>query len=209
MIWFSKNIAFVLEIIAVVFGLAYVVLAAKKNIWCWLMGIIGSIASIYLFVEYSKLYSEAILYVYYVATGIIGWVNWKNAEDDLKIIRKPVTSHLVFIGFGILFSGLFYFLVSNVFTDAARPLIDSFTTVFSFMATWITIKRWLSNWIYWIVIDAVTAFLYIDRGLDLYAGLMLLYTGLAAYAYWEWVKMEQAPRFLVDDKTIIDSKEII
>ena len=209
MIWVSNNAALLLEIIAVIFGLAYVVLAARKNIWCWLMGIIGSIASIYLFIEYSKLYSEAILYVYYVATGIIGWVNWKKAEDDLKIIRKPVTSHLVFIGFGILFSGLFYLLVSNVFTDAARPLIDSFTTVFSFMATWITIKRWLSNWIYWIVIDAVTTFLYIDRGLDLYAGLMLLYTGLAAYAYWEWLKMEQASRFLVDDKTIIDSKEII
>lgn len=158
------------------------------------MGIIGSIASIYLFVEYSKLYSEAILYVYYVATGIIGWVNWKNAEDDLKIIRKPVRSHLVFIGFGILFSGLFYLLVSNVFTDAARPLIDSFTTVFSFMATWITIKRWLSNWIYWVVIDAVTTFLYIDRGLDLYACLMVLYTFLAAYAYWEWVKMEQTQK---------------
>ena len=194
MIWVSSNAALLLEIIAVVFGLAYVILAARKNIWCWLMGIIGSIASIYLFVEYSKLYSEAILYVYYVATGIIGWVNWKNAEDDLKIIRKPVRSHLVFIGFGILFSGLFYLLVANVFTDAAKPLIDSFTTVFSFMATWITIKRWLSNWIYWVVIDAVTTFLYIDRGLDLYACLMVLYTFLAAYAYWEWVKMEQTQK---------------
>jgi len=194
MIWFSENIAFVLEIIAVVFGLAYVILAARKNIWCWLMGIISSIASIYLFVEYSKLYSEAILYIYYVVTGIIGWVNWKNAESDLKTIRKPVRSHLVFIGIGILFSGLFYLLASNIFTDAARPLIDSFTTVFSFMATWITIKRWLSNWIYWIVIDAVTTFLYIDRGLDLYACLMVLYTVLAAYAYLEWVKMERTQK---------------
>ena len=158
------------------------------------MGIIGSLASIYLFVEYSKLYSEAILYVYYVATGIIGWVNWKNAEGDLKIVRKSVTTHLSFIGIGILFSGLFYLLVSNVFTDAARPLVDSFTTVFSFMATWITIKRWLSNWIYWIVIDAVTTVLYIDRGLDIYAGLMVVYTFLAAYAYWEWVKMEQGQK---------------
>jgi nicotinamide mononucleotide transporter len=194
MILFSENIAFVLEIIAVVFGVAYVILAARKNIWCWLMGIISSIASIYLFVEYSKLYSEAILYIYYVVTGIIGWVNWKNAESDLKTIRKPVRSHLVFIGIGILFSGLFYLLVSNIFTDAARPLIDSFTTVFSFMATWITIKRWLSNWIYWIVIDAVTTFLYIDRGLDLYACLMVLYTVLAAYAYLEWVKMERTQK---------------
>ncbi len=194
MIWVSNNAALILEIIAVVFGLAYVILAARKNIWCWLMGIIGSLASIYLFVEYSKLYSEAILYVYYVATGIIGWVNWKNAEGDLKIVRKSVTTHLSFIGIGILFSGLFYLLVSNVFTDAARPLVDSFTTVFSFMATWITIKRWLSNWIYWIVIDAVTTVLYIDRGLDIYAGLMVVYTFLAAYAYWEWVKMEQGQK---------------
>ena len=145
----------------------------------------------YLFIEYSKLYSEAILYFYYVITGIICWINWKNAENDLKIVRKSITTHLVFIAIGIFLSTLFYLLVSNIFTDAARPLVDAFTTVFSFMATWITIKRWLSNWIYWVVIDAVTTFLYIDRGLDLYAGLMLLNTGLAAYAYWEWIKMEQ------------------
>ena len=189
--WVSNNVALILEIIAVVFGLAYVILAARKNIWCWLMGIIGSLASIYLFVEYSKLYAEAILSFYYVATGIIGWVNWNKKEGGLKIVRKPISTHLVFIGTGMFFSGLFYLLVSNVFTDAARPLIDSFTTVFSFMATWITIKRWLSNWIYWIVIDAVTTVLYIDRGLNIYAGLMVLYTVLATYAYWEWTKMEQ------------------
>jgi nicotinamide mononucleotide transporter len=155
------------------------------------MGIIGSIASIYLFVEYSKLYSEAILYVYYVATGIIGWVTWGNSDGELIIVRKPMLTHLKFIGLGIFFSGLFYLLVSNVFTDAARPLIDSFTTVFSFMATWITIKRWLENWIYWIAIDAVTTVLYIDRGLNIYASLMVLYTVLAAYAYFEWLKMEK------------------
>ncbi len=191
MIWVSNNAALLLEIIAVVFGLAYVILAAKKNIWCWLMGIISSCASIYLFIEYSKLYSEAILYFYYVVTGIIGWINWKNAENNLKIVRKSITTHLVFITIGIFLSILFYLLVSNIFTDAARPLVDAFTTVFSFMATWITIKRWLSNWIYWVVIDAVTTVLYFDRDLKIYAGLMIVYTLLATYGYWQWVKMEQ------------------
>jgi len=156
-----------------------------------LMGIIGSVVSIYLFAEYSKLYAEAILSVYYVITGIVGWVNWKNSEDDLQIVKKPLVVHLKFIAIGIFLSGLFFLLVSNIFTDAARPLVDSFTTVFSFMVTWITIKRWLENWIYWVVIDLVSAGLYIDRGLNIYAGLMLVYTILATYAFFEWKKMEQ------------------
>lgn len=186
----SNNIALILEILAVVFGLAYVVLAAKKNIWCWFMGILGSLISIYLFAVYSKLYAEAILGGYYVITGVLGWVNWTREKGDLKIVRQPWGTHLKFIGVGIVLSYVFFLLVSYVFTDAERALVDSFTTVFSFMATWITIKRWIENWIYWIVIDAVTALLYWDRGLNIYACLMVLYTVLATYAYFEWKKLE-------------------
>jgi nicotinamide mononucleotide transporter len=196
-IWVSNNAALILEIIATVFGLAYVVLVAKKNIWCWLMGIIGSVASIYLFAEYFKMYAEAMLYIYYVITGVIGWVTWNNAEGDLKIVKKPIVKHIIFIVVGIFLSVLLYLLISKLFPDAQRPLVDSFTTMFSFMATWITIKRWLENWIYWIAIDLVTTILYLDRELYFYAGLMLLYTVIAVYAYTEWVKMEQNQKAVV------------
>lgn len=178
----------VIEILATIFGLAYVILAARKNIWCWLMGIIGSALSIYLFWVYSKLYAEAILAFYYVITGVIGWVQWNNPKEARPIIKVDFKAHLLFVGVGVVLSLAFYQLVTSIFTDAARPMLDSFTTVFSFLATWITIKKWLSSWVYWIVIDAVTAFMYWSRDLQIYSGLMILYTVLATYGYLEWKK---------------------
>jgi len=184
------EIPVVLEVLATLFGLAYVILAAKKNIWCWLMGIIGSISSIYLFWFYSKLYAEAILSFYYVITGIIGWIYWDKPKTELPVLKVSYTAHSLFIVIGIGLSFAFYSLVTYVFTDAARPLLDSFTTVFSFLATLITIKKWISNWIYWIVIDAVTAYMYWSRDLNIYSGLMILYTVLAIYGYLQWRKSE-------------------
>lgn len=181
--------ALVLEVIAVFFGLAYVLFAARKSNWCWPMGIIGSSISIYLFSVYSLLYAEAILSIYYVITGIVGWIQWNKPKKELPVIVQPLKIHLLFIGLATVSSIGFYFIVTNVFTDAARPLLDSFTTVFSFFATWITIRRWLENWIYWIVIDAVSAYMYWSRDLNVYAGLMLFYTVLAIYAYLKWKKL--------------------
>lgn len=188
------DLPFAIEILATVFGLAYVILAAKKNIWCWLMGIIGSALSIYLFWVYSKLYAEAILAFYYVVTGVIGWVQWNNPKTERPVIKVDYKAHLTFILSGGILSLLFFQLVTTIFTDAARPMLDSFTTVFSFLATWITIKKWLSSWVYWIVIDAVTAYMYWSRGLNIYSGLMVLYTFLALYGYLQWNKSN--PKYL-------------
>ena len=182
------DLSLFLEVLSVVFGLAYVVLAANRNIWCWLFGILGSGVSIFLFWHYSKLYAEAILSVYYVITGVIGWVEWNKPKQDRNVLKVPLINHALLIGLGIFLSFVLYFLLGSILKDAARPLLDSFTTMFSFLATWITIKRWLSSWIYWIIIDAVTSVMYWNSDLNIYAGLMVAYTVLAIYGYFEWKK---------------------
>ena len=45
-------------------------------------------------------------------------------------------------------------------TDAAWPLLDSLTTWFSLLATWLAARAKLENWLYWIVIDGVLVFLF-------------------------------------------------
>ena len=68
------------------------------------------------------------------------------------------------------------------------PLLDSFTTIFSFIATWMTARRVLENWIYWIAIDGLSVYLYYSRGLDVYSLLSFVYTGMAIYGYFNWKK---------------------
>ena len=53
-------------------------------------------------------------------------------------------------------------------TDAAWPFLDSFTTWASVVTTFMVARKILENWIYWIVIDALSILLYAARGLYLY-----------------------------------------
>ncbi|MCB0380808.1 MAG: nicotinamide mononucleotide transporter [Flavobacteriales bacterium] len=178
-----------LEITAVVLGIVYVVLAAKNNNWCWLFGIIGSLISIFLFIGYAKLYAEAVLYFFYVIAGIYGWVTWKNQKEHTEVYVQKLITHVYILIVGTVFSLALYYVIDAFFKEAEKPLIDSFTTIFSFIATYLTAKKWISNWVYWIVIDALSTYLYFSRGLEIYALLMFAYSFIAIYGYLQWKKL--------------------
>ncbi len=190
MTWVYENIALLLEIVAVVFGVLYTTLMAHNKISCWIFGIIGSLLSVYLFIVYAKLYAEAVLYVFYVFAGIYGWVEWKKQKQVEEVYSHKLLTHIKLILVGVVLSFLLYFGLSYFFKEAEKPLIDSFTTVFSFIATYLMAKKWMGNWFYWLVIDAISVYLYYSRGLEIYALLMLVYTGLVVYGYVQWKKLK-------------------
>jgi nicotinamide mononucleotide transporter len=68
------------------------------------------------------------------------------------------------------------------------PIVDSFTTVFSIIATYMITKKVLENWLYWIVIDAVSIYLYLSRDLHLTSFLFMLYAIIAIFGYFSWLK---------------------
>ncbi len=190
MIWVSENISLLLEIVAVILGIIYVVLAAKNKISCWIFGIFGSLVSIYLFLFYAHLYAESVLYLFYVVAGVYGWINWKNQKNEEVVYQNKWTTHLFIIVGGTAITFLFYYSMIYFFNGAKKPLTDSFTTIFSFIATYLTTKKWIENWIYWVVIDAVTTYLYFSRGLEIYALLMFAYSIIAVYGYFQWKKLK-------------------
>jgi nicotinamide mononucleotide transporter len=187
--WVFNNIALLLEIVAVIFGVLYTVLMAQNKISCWIFGIIGSLLSVYLFIVYAKLYAEAVLYVFYVFAGVYGWLVWKKQKQIDEVYLHKLSTHIKLILFGTALSFLLYYGLTYFFKEAEKPLIDSFTTVFSFIATYLMAKKWIENWFYWLVIDGISVYLYYSRGLEIYALLMLVYTGLVVYGYLQWKKL--------------------
>jgi nicotinamide mononucleotide transporter len=75
------------------------------------------------------------------------------------------------------------------------PYIDSFTTWGSVITTFMVARKVLENWLYWIVINSVAIFLYIDRDLYQTAGLYGLYIILSVIGFIAWRKayFEQSP----------------
>lgn len=175
-----------LEILGVVLSLIYVVLMMRQNIWCWSFGILGSLLSIYIFID-AKLYSEVILYVFYVAVGIFGWVKWHTKDHSKKpVVRWKLFNHLIAIVIG--FAGAFGLgYMFNTYTDADRSYFDASTTMFSFVASFMEAYKVLSGWIYWIVLNLATVFLYVSKDLYIYAGYSLVLAVLSVIGYMQWL----------------------
>jgi nicotinamide mononucleotide transporter len=176
------------EVVAVVFGLIYILLAAKENVWCWPAGFIGTGTSIYLFWD-GSLYMESALNVYYLLMAIFGWWQWQygsKTNSKLAIRSLDLKEHLtilVLISVLTLISG--YLLSTN--TDAALPYLDSFTTWSAVITTWMVTRKILENWLYWIVINSAAIYLYIERDFLLYALLFGLYVVIAIFGYRQWL----------------------
>jgi nicotinamide mononucleotide transporter len=179
----------VTEWLIFIFALVYVILAAVENVWCWLFGILGSALSVYLCYA-GDLFLESGLQVFYVFIGIYGWYEWLHGSKQklqLHIISFSLlkTSYLILIGCIIWIP--FGYLAHN-FSKQVYPYLDAFITAFSIVATWMTAKKIIQNWIFWVIIDALAIILYRSRGYYLIALLYGIYTILSIIGYLQWKK---------------------
>jgi len=190
------------EIAAVLTSIAYAWLASKNNIWCWLFGFLSPILTMYALYFYFQLYAEVYLQVYYIAMSIYGFYTWKFGKQNKEVTNQekvgsteqgkaitmwPLKKHLLFIVSGFILTFILGTLLKN-YTAAASTFIDSFTTIFAILATFMTARRILENWIYWIVIDSISIYLYFDRGGYLFALLFIAYTLISVYGFIHWRK---------------------
>ena len=183
------------EITAVVLALAYLVLAIRENIACWFAAILST--SIYIVLMYQAgLYMESALQVFYIAMAVYGWYSWKHGEgpeNKLPVSSWPLKRHVVTLVLILIFTLASGFALSR-YSDAAMPYLDSFTTWGAIVTTWMVAKKIIQNWHYWFIIDSVSVYLYVSRGLWLTALLFVLYLVLIVIGYREWRKSMDAER---------------
>jgi len=80
------------------------------------------------------------------------------------------------------------------YTAAAFPYADSWVTVASIVTTYMVARKILENWPYWLVIDSASLYLYVQRGLNLYAALFALYLVLVVIGWHRWRRDWRAQR---------------
>lgn len=182
------NFITLLEIISVACSLAFIVLIIKEQISGWIWGIIASIISVYIFYM-SQLYAESLLYIFYIIAGVYGFLNWKKSQINrhFNINELSFRSHLVGIFVSIVsFLALGYFLKN--YTNAKLAMADSFSTVFSIYATYLEANKILSAWLFWIVLNGFSIWLYYSRELHIYAAMMVVYSVLSVVGFITWRK---------------------
>ncbi len=71
-------------------------------------------------------------------------------------------------------------------TDADLPYWDSATTVLSFVAMWMTARKYIENWAVWLVVNVIATCMYTAKGIELYALLYAVYFGMAVVGWSAW-----------------------
>jgi nicotinamide mononucleotide transporter len=176
-----------IEGFAIVFNLGYVWLASRQSIWCWPVSIVGVILYFYLTLQ-RQLYAESALQIYYLGISVYGWLYWKkNETEGQQVVSWSGKQHLLVIVTGLIGTFITGFFL-NKYTSAALPFFDAATTVFAIITTWMVARKVLENWLYWIVIDLASIYLYWLRDLRLSTLLFLFYTIFAIYGYQQWHK---------------------
>lgn len=178
----------IIEWIAVTSNLLYVILIAKEKNIGWVFGFLG--ATLYTYICYTnQLFLESSLQIFYVLMAIVGYINWHKGSINasLNIIEWTFKKHI----FSIFILVLFVFIIGFVFskyTSQQNPYIDAFTTIFSLFTTYLVTIKVLSNWLYWIIINLFSIYLYFENELILTSFLYILMTLFAYYGWKSWQK---------------------
>jgi nicotinamide mononucleotide transporter len=179
------------EMVAVFLSVTYLLLAIKQNLWCWPSAFLSTLIYSILFFDASLL-MDSVLNIFYLVMAIYGWYSWKygnikNQNVELEISTYGLKKNLQIILALIVLSLVLGYIMAN-YTSADYAYLDTFTTVFAVFTTYTLTKKVLENWLYWIVIDSVSIYIYINKGFYLTAVLFALYTILAFVAYNNWKK---------------------
>lgn len=176
-----------LELAAVIFAVAYLVLAVRENSLCWYAAGISTLIFLFIFWDV-KLYMESGLQIYYLAMAFYGWYQWRGANREtasLRVSKWRAKQHVIALA---LIATLTFVSGSllNSGTDANLPYLDSFTTWASVVTTFMVARKILENWFYWLVIDSVSIYLYLDRELYFTSLLFAIYIVIIFFGWFAW-----------------------
>ena len=196
--WLSNNW---IEIFGAVTGIIYVFLEIRQNLWLWPVGIVTSGVYIWVFFN-SKIYADMGLQGYYLVISILGWYWWvkgaghraqgtghrvQGSEQNKMLLvsrLKLKTGAILAVIFIVLYF-IMWFVLSRL-TDSPVPEWDSFITALSVIATWMLARKIYEHWFLWIVVNSVSALLFVTRGLYPTVVLYAVYGIMSVVGLKEW-----------------------
>ena len=164
-----------LDIFTTVLGLAYIWLEYRASIWLWLVGIVMPALDIWLYWRH-------------------GLKKTRKEHKSLPIIHMPHRYFLPATVFFFIAWGVTYYVLIT-WTNSTVPVLDALTNALSFVGLWALARKFLEQWLFWIIVDAICTYLYITKGIPFKAGLYGLYVIIAIAGYYKWKKMTKITKY--------------
>lgn len=175
-----------IEILGFISGVIGVWLTMRKNIWCFPVGLINVIISLYIFSK-QALYADSLQQAVYIPLLIYGWIRWNNPDNTQ---HKPITQldskGVLLILLTIIASTFLLAKTLLYFTNAQLPWLDSFATSTAFVAQYLIARKKIETWILWMVVNLIYIGIYLNNALYLYVVLFTIYGILSVLGLKSW-----------------------
>ena len=182
-----------LELAGLVFGLLAVWFLIKQNILTWPAGIIYVFISFVIFWRI-QLYGDFLLHIFFLVLNVYGWFYWVKGSEkaELPVSSLSLKDNLMLAGLtgvGIFVFGYFLEQLPSLISGlepASVPYWDATTSIMSVTGMWLTTRKKIENWYYWLIIDIIASVIYIYKGIYFYSFLYAVYILMAVWGYREW-----------------------
>ncbi len=184
---FLEPLSDYLEWIAAFLGLITVILVVRRSIWNYPFALVMVALYFFEFVH-EKLYSDALLQIFFFLINGYGWWMWRRApamEDGVAVERMSISLRMTWLAATAMASLLWGWAMASL-TDAAAPFIDAAIAGSSVAAQSLQSLRRVESWALWIVADLIAVPLYWSKGLYPTAGLYGIFLILAIVGLVNW-----------------------
>lgn len=183
----------IFEIGATLFGLMQGILVMLNKRSNWIFYILQMIFLI-AFSILNHLYGDIANNSIYLVMGVIGFILWNDNKKSNKITKASPKERIIYILLIMFGTIILSTILKN--TDDPLPVLDSFTTISSLIATYYMIKKRIDTWIIWFVNDifyAIEYFILPNQALYLFV-LNVVWTFMAIGSYINWNKIMKGQR---------------
>jgi nicotinamide mononucleotide transporter len=176
-----------LEWLATLLGITCVWLAGVRSIWTFPTGI-ASVTLLGIVVFEARLYSDALLQIFFVSANLAGWREWsceRGRSGGVHVGTLSPRARLL-VAAAIIIAAIIWGETMRILSDASYPWWDASIAAASIAAQILMARRRIENWWLWIAVDLASIPLYVAKGLYLFAGLYLIYLALAVGGLLGW-----------------------
>ena len=179
-----------MEVLGLITGLLCVWLLIKENVLTFPIGLLYAVLTV-IVVYNAKLYADVFLNIYYVGMNAYGWFFWLRGGGERRVqtylqVGSVTQKQIIWLASILVIGSTVMGYIFTSFTEADLAYLDSFTTVASFIAMYLSAKKYLESWYLWFIVDIIQVILYLIKGIELYALLYFIYLLMAFFGWKTW-----------------------
>lgn len=184
------------DLAALIAGFASVVLLIRQNVWTWPVGIVYTLCASVVFWRHGLYFSLGLHGLFLLLNGY-GWWSWhaaaapdeSGAGQGLPVTRTA-PGLLVLLAVLALLAAAGAGQLMALATDAQWPQVDAAGSALSCVALWLSARKKIESWWFWLFVDILYAGLYFVTSAPFLAVLYLIYVPLAVTGFLAWRRSE-------------------